>query len=321
MKRNFMLTLTLCCLLLAACRDASVGIIGGADGPTAIFVSESHETVKGTFGEQYEKKPIRMMKIDGDLYYDTGRISNMVPRCGTLDGNLKKTMELGQMPQNNGEANFEAEGYQRVTSITKEVPINGQWVIFKKFDGVLDSGIGAPLYGFYIKGHLNNAAIDSELVVLTDNTEITFSDVYAPLLSSQHDVGKESGFVVFDHIVSGDKWGLSLSAENVTKTGMTICFEQFGGATLGDLQTGAWYKIETLTDGTWQEVPTKMEEVVWHSIAYMIPKNDVTQMDVNWEFLYGALPSGEYRLTKEVMDFKETGNFEEKIYFAYFTIE
>lgn len=320
MKKNLWFGVALL-LFCTACRDTSVGIIGGADGPTAIFVSESHETIKGSFGEQYEKKPMRMMKIDGDLYYDTGFVSDMIPRCGTLDGNLKKTAELGIVPQKDGEANFEAEGYQSTSSITKEVPIDGQWVIFKKFDGVLGSGIGAPIYGFYIKGRLNNAAIESELAVLTDHIDITFSDVYEPMLSSQYDAGKDNGFVVFDHVVSGDKWGLSLSAENVTKTGMTVCFEQFGGAALGELETGEWYKIEVLMGSTWQEVPTKMEDVVWHSIAYMISKNDVTQMDINWEFLYGALPSGEYRLAKEVMDFKETGNFEEEIYFAYFTIE
>ena len=78
MKHNVWFGVALLCLFLTACRDTSIGIIGGADGPTAIFVSESHETVTGTFGEQYEKKPIRMMKIDGDLYYDTGRISDMV---------------------------------------------------------------------------------------------------------------------------------------------------------------------------------------------------------------------------------------------------
>ena len=46
MKRIFLLTLTLCCLLLTACDNASIGIIGGADGPTKIIaVSYTHLTL------------------------------------------------------------------------------------------------------------------------------------------------------------------------------------------------------------------------------------------------------------------------------------
>ncbi len=41
MKKRFGILSILLCLFLAACGDAaSIGIIGGADGPTAIFVSE-----------------------------------------------------------------------------------------------------------------------------------------------------------------------------------------------------------------------------------------------------------------------------------------
>ena len=79
MKRILITSLILSCLLLSACNDStSVGVIGGADGPTSIFVSsENGDTVK---------KPLRMIKVDGKLYYDSGKVSDMTPRCGTLDG-------------------------------------------------------------------------------------------------------------------------------------------------------------------------------------------------------------------------------------------
>ncbi len=314
MKRFFALTIIACGLLLAACNSTSVGVIGGADGPTSIYV-------KGQFGEQYEKKPIRMFNIDGYLYYDSGLVSDMTPRCGTMDGELKKTVAEGEIPQNSGEANFETDGYQHATSITKEVNVDGEWVIFKKFNPEHTKGIGQLKYGFYIKGHLNNAAIDSELVVLTDNKDITFSAVYEPLLSSQLDAGKDNGLVVFDHIVSGDKWGLTLYANDVSKTGMTIKYEQFGGNPAGELQTGAWYKIETVANGEWQDVKAKIDNPVWNMIAYTINKNDITEYEMNWEFLYGELPPGEYRLGKEIADFRVAGDYDEEIYYVYFTIE
>lgn len=41
MKKVMAVLLILICLLFAGCRASSIGIIGGADGPTAIFVAES----------------------------------------------------------------------------------------------------------------------------------------------------------------------------------------------------------------------------------------------------------------------------------------
>ena len=44
MKKLLCITLILFCILLAACGDAtSIGIIGGADGPTSIIVAEKGE--------------------------------------------------------------------------------------------------------------------------------------------------------------------------------------------------------------------------------------------------------------------------------------
>lgn len=90
MKQIMLLTLIMCCFMLTACNDTSIGVIGGADGPTAILVGENNGTVKGRFGEQLEKRTVRMFNVDGELYYDSGPVSDMTPRCGNLDGNLKK---------------------------------------------------------------------------------------------------------------------------------------------------------------------------------------------------------------------------------------
>ncbi len=44
MKKIFYIFIVLVCILLTACtKDSSVGIIGGADGPTSIIVSEKGE--------------------------------------------------------------------------------------------------------------------------------------------------------------------------------------------------------------------------------------------------------------------------------------
>lgn len=321
MKRIITIIIIMSCLLLSACMDStSIGIIGGADGPTAILVAEKNNNVKGQFGEQYEKKPIRMFNVDGELYYDSGLLSDMTPRCGTMDGNLTKGAGEGEIPQNGGEANFEVEGYQHATSITKEVNIDGDWVIFKKYD-TFGAATDDLKYCYYIKGRLNNAAVDSEIIVLSEYEDVTFNDVYEPLLSSQYPAGRGKGRTIHNRIYN-DKWGLTLSPDDVTNKGMTVKFEQFGGNPTGKLQTGEWFLLEKTVNDEWQQLETNpLIDYAWHSIAYDIKKNDITELEVDWKWLYGELSPGFYRLSKEIMDFRKTGDFDKEIYQVYFTIE
>lgn len=128
---------------------------------------------------------------------------------------------------------------------------------------------------------------------------------------------------VEDVKVAEDEWGLTLSAENVTPSGMTIVFNQMNGKQTGELQTGEWYALYKEEDGEWKEVLYAIEDGVnvgWHSIAYLIPKGGSYKMEINWEWLYGKLEPGKYRINKEVMDFRETGDFDKKIYSLEFTV-
>ena len=43
MKRTITLMLAACCLLLTACDNSSIGIIGGSDGPTQVYINKSNE--------------------------------------------------------------------------------------------------------------------------------------------------------------------------------------------------------------------------------------------------------------------------------------
>lgn len=75
----------------------------------------------------------RIIKANGKLYYDTGKISEISARCGTMDGNITSTVQKTEIPDKDGEANFEgARGYQYGDENTIEVPIENEgWVIFE----------------------------------------------------------------------------------------------------------------------------------------------------------------------------------------------
>ncbi len=314
MKRIITTILLMSCLLLSACNDsASIGVIGGADGPTTIIVSnENGETVK---------KPLRMIKVDGKLYYDSGKVSEMTARCGTLDGELKKVGAEHEIPKKNNQCNFEgAEGYQNATSITKEIPIDGEWVIFKLFDdSELDMNVFE--YCFYLKGKSPNAEKESEIVVLTEDINYDFEE-HNKLFSSQFNPDDKNYRTTFRVYGDIDKWGISLRAKDITKTGLTILIEQFGGAPTGELETGADYSLETNINNEWQPVKTKDGVApIWTLLAYSINKNDIKEFKVDWKWLYGELEPGFYKLKKEIMDFRAAGDYDTETYELYFTIE
>lgn len=123
-----------------------------------------------------------------------------------------------------------------------------------------------------------------------------------------------------ESMVTENPWGVTLAVTNVTPTGATLVCTQSGGNPTGDLQTGSPYQIQVYTEDGWMEAPRDSVELAWTMEAWMIPKNDSVEWSVNWEYLYGTLPSGTYRISKQIMDFRATGNYDTQVYYAEFAI-
>ncbi|MBR5597269.1 MAG: peptidoglycan DD-metalloendopeptidase family protein [Lachnospiraceae bacterium] len=125
-------------------------------------------------------------------------------------------------------------------------------------------------------------------------------------------------FMIFD-----EKWGVSLTIENLTSSGAIIKCTQADGEPTGELHTGSWYILETWTqDNGWKEMPYVIDgEIGWNDVAWIISMDDTTEIEVNWEWLYGKLPTGKYRIGKEITDFRSSGDFDTAIYYAEFEIK
>jgi len=117
-------------------------------------------------------------------------------------------------------------------------------------------------------------------------------------------------------------WGVELTATQVIPTGLTLVFNQSGGDPTGDLQTGSMYWLEVYIDNQWVSVDLMPSEhdIGWTAEAYIIPMNEKTKLEVKWEWLYGKLPVGKYRIGKEVMDFRGSGDYDILNYYANFEI-
>lgn len=69
-----------------------------------------------------------------------------------------------------------------------------------------------------------------------------------------------------------------------------------------DLMFGSYYRIEKAIDGNWQPLPYKEQEhdIGWNDIGYEVLAGESFEFEpTDWEWLYGALESGEYRFVKD----------------------
>ena len=120
-----------------------------------------------------------------------------------------------------------------------------------------------------------------------------------------------------------NNWGVTFEVEKVTAKGLIILLKHSGGENVFELNTGSYYVIQKKENSAWIDVKYVPQEhdIVWTTEAWAIHKEDTTTWDVNWEWLYGELPAGEYRIGKEIMNFRGTGDFEKQMVYAEFKIK
>lgn len=137
---------------------------------------------------------------------------------------------------------------------------------------------------------------------------------------------KEGGAYVYSRDSEIDEIALQLSLKNISPTGATLVFNQYDKeAPDGELEFGAEYTMEQLKDGKWTELPgpvegSESENYGFNAVAYLIEAGAETEKEIDWEWLHGPLPPGEYRIKKTVHDFRGTGDFDEYTVYAQFLL-
>ena len=115
-------------------------------------------------------------------------------------------------------------------------------------------------------------------------------------------------------------WGLTLSVKDVTSTGVTLVCAKSGGNSTGRLTCGTDYRLLVSEDGKWKNVPTVIEEYGWDDMGYRITDEKAAEFILSWEWLYGTLPAGNYRLAKEFSDHRGPGDYDKAMYWVEFEI-
>ena len=131
----------------------------------------------------------------------------------------------------------------------------------------------------------------------------------------------ENGEVGSAENTQQSRYGITLTAENVTSTGLTLVCSQSGGEGIKELLTGSDYVLLKLDGDKTEEVPFAAENVAWTMEAYIVTLEGSVSWDVNWEYIYGELSAGNYRLVKTFSNFKGPGDSETEEIFVDFTIQ
>lgn len=133
---------------------------------------------------------------------------------------------------------------------------------------------------------------------------------------------REGGAYVNNNEYDLDQIGLSFTLKNISPAGATLVFCNYDAdAPTGELEYGDDFLLEIQKDSVWEEVPVTLEgNYGFHAIAYVIPAEGCSDQELNWEWLYGTLAPGTYRIRKSIHDFRGSGDYDEYTAYAQFIL-
>ena len=117
--------------------------------------------------------------------------------------------------------------------------------------------------------------------------------------------------------------GLIAEGHNVTSSGLTIRFSVWDpDLTQGDLEFSEAYQLEKLEENEWKALPVIIEgDWGFNDEAIAVskdPNSPETDWEVNWEWLYGKLSPGDYRISKNIIYYRGTGDYSTYPVYVYF---
>ena len=93
-----------------------------------------------------------------------------------------------------------------------------------------------------------------------------------------------------------DAANVTMTVSDVTPIGVTVTIQDSNPE---PFVYGEWYVIEQEKNGVWYEVKTKLTNYGFNEIGWLTDDQGMLTMTVDWEWLYGKLAAGHYRILKE----------------------
>ena len=140
-------------------------------------------------------------------------------------------------------------------------------------------------------------------------TEKMWDEAYELLDSLQYnDKNAEGGIGQYIPDSEVEAIGVMMDVRHVTPTGLTVHFRRYDNGYKGEMTYGEEYTLERLNNDVWEPVPTVIGDGGFNDIAYIIEPDGESEIETDWEWLYGKLSPGTYKITKTVMTERKEGD-------------
>ena len=109
---------------------------------------------------------------------------------------------------------------------------------------------------------------------------------------------------------------ITIKDQSVTATGLTAILSNTSRL---EYTYGEAFALEKKQNGTWVEMES-LEDAVFHAIGYILAGGQENEIEIRWNYLYGTLGAGEYRVSKEVLYSREPGDYDSFVLYGEFMI-
>lgn len=107
--------------------------------------------------------------------------------------------------------------------------------------------------------------------------------------------------------------------DSASSTGLKVVFENNSEK---NCIYGSYYLLETKISDKWYEVSVVFEgDYGFDDEGFSLDQSQTSEWSVEWEWLYGILDAGDYRIVKDILDFRGTGDFDKYYLAAEFSVE
>lgn len=110
---------------------------------------------------------------------------------------------------------------------------------------------------------------------------------------------------------------MTVKEGTTSSTSLTLVFENKSSS---QCTYGQYFCLEKKINGKWYQLPSIIDNYAFNDIAYNLASGEYREWATDWNWLYGSLDTGGYRIVKDIHDFRGTGDFDTYYLVAEFTI-
>lgn len=152
---------------------------------------------------------------------------------------------------------------------------------------------------------------NSNSAVETENTVTqTASSKPAEITDWEH--------TIYETVNNFDGVTITVKEGTASSTSLTVAFENNSSS---QCIYGEYFWLEKKINGSWYQVPIVIDgNYGFNDIGYDLASEEEREWTVDWDWLYGSLNTGKYRIVKDILDFRATGDYDKYYLAAEFTI-